>query len=77
MPIKTMAAKGIRRLIELYSELEGFSHMALLHHFHKILGTNLMALHYWILNHFSRNTTTGSMQEQHGWKNQFQLLWKK
>jgi tRNA-Thr(GGU) m(6)t(6)A37 methyltransferase TsaA len=49
MPIQPIAAKDIRGHIELYPEyeegltdLEGFSHITLLYHFHKIQGYRLM-----------------------------------
>lgn len=49
MPIQPIAAKGIKGHIELYPEysegltdLEGFSHITLLYHFHKIQGYKLM-----------------------------------
>lgn len=49
MPIQPLAAKGVKGYIELFPEyldgltdLEGFSHITLLYHFHKINGYNLM-----------------------------------
>lgn len=49
MPIQPIAAEGIKGYIELYPEyiegltdLEGFSHITLLYHFHKIKGYELM-----------------------------------
>lgn len=49
MPIQPLAAKGIKGHIELSPEylegltdLEGFSHITLLYHFHKINGYHLM-----------------------------------
>jgi tRNA-Thr(GGU) m(6)t(6)A37 methyltransferase TsaA len=49
MPIQPIAAKGIKGHIELFPEysdgltdLEGFSHITLLYHFHKIKGYQLM-----------------------------------
>lgn len=49
MPIQPIAAKGIKGYIELYPEytegltdLEGFSHITLLYHLHKIDGYKLM-----------------------------------
>lgn len=49
MPIQPIAAKGIKGYIELYPEytqgltdLDGFSHITLLYHFHKTQGYKLM-----------------------------------
>ena len=49
MPIQPLAAKGIRGFIKLLPEyteglkdLEGFSHITLLYHFHKINGVELV-----------------------------------
>ena len=49
MPIQPIAAKGVKGYIEIYEEytdglkdLEGFSHITLLYHFHEICGFELM-----------------------------------
>jgi tRNA (adenine37-N6)-methyltransferase len=49
MPIQPIAAKGVKGYIEIYEEytdglkdLEGFSHITLLYHFHEICGYELL-----------------------------------
>jgi len=49
MPIQPIAAKGVKGYIEIFEEytdglkdLEGFSHITLLYHFHEICGYELM-----------------------------------